>query len=126
MDTSSDVNTSAYLAVTVCCGGLMLLYLLFMIFILPAALGNLAAKGNLRDAFDFTTVLGLVRAAPGAYVMVVLGIIAGSFVGSLGIIVCVIGVILTNIYVTAVIYNLYGQAYNEATRNKQFSSQTTL
>jgi hypothetical protein len=119
LDSSSVENASAIAisVISLCCGGLMLLYALFLAFIVPAAFGNLAAKGSLSAAFDFKTVLGLVRAAPTAYLMVVLGALAASFIAGLGIIACFIGALITSVYSFAIIGNLEGQAYLEASSN---------
>jgi len=116
-DSSLQNSEGVIMAFTLCCSGLILLYALLLAFVLPAALGNLAAKGNLGAAFDFKTILGLVRAAPVAYLLVVVGTLAASFISSLGIIACFIGIFVTSVYSLAVMTNLYGQAYNEATKN---------
>lgn len=118
-----DPNTAGPLVgiVSLCCGGLILLYALVLAVMLPAALGNFAAKGNLGAAFRFGEIFGLVRAAPGAYLMVLLGSIVAGFIAGIGTIACVIGVFATLAYAQAVMGHLYGQAYNEATGNKGFA-----
>jgi len=107
--------------VSVCCGGLTVFYGLFMAYAIPAALGNLAARGNLGAAFRFSEVFGLLRAAPGAYLMVLLGVIVAGFISGAGTIACVIGAFATMAYGQAVLGHLYGQAYSEATVNKGFA-----
>lgn len=57
----------------------------------------------------------MVRAAPSAYLIVLLGSIVAGLVGSLGIILCVIGVVFTYAYAMVVNAHLWGQAYNVAT-----------
>jgi hypothetical protein len=104
---------------SLCCGGLMLLYAIALAFMLPAALGNLAAKGNLGAAFEFKTIFGLLRAAPIAYLIAIVGaILVNMAAGMVGSIVCVIGVIFTTVYAGAVAAHFYGQAYNEATNHQ--------
>jgi hypothetical protein len=107
--------------VSVCCGGLIFLYSILMMFILPAAYGNFAASDRLGAAFNFNEVIGLVRAAPGAYLMVLLGIIVSGFISGLGFFACGIGVLATLTYAQAINGHLYGQGYNEATRNRGFA-----
>lgn len=116
-----DTNTTAgplVAIVSVCCGGLILLYALLMAFFLPAALGNYAASGNLTAGFRFREIFGLLRAAPGAYLLTLLGVIVAGFISGLGSIACVIGVFATLAYAQAIMGHLYGQAYLEATGNK--------
>lgn len=104
--------------VSVCCNGLIFLYSLVMALFIPAAYGNMIAKESLGAAFRFNEVWGLVRVAPGAYLLVLLGALVSSLVAQLGLIACVIGVVLTYTYAMSVNGHLYGQAYNEATRNQ--------
>jgi len=118
-----DPNTAGPLVtvVSLCCGGLILLYSILMAFLLPAALGKFAASGNLSAGLRFQEVFGLLRAAPGAYLMVFLGVIVAGFIAGLGSIACGIGVLATIAYAQAIMGHLYGQAYVEATRNRGFA-----
>jgi hypothetical protein len=84
-------------------------------FIIPAATGNLAASGDLGAAFRFNEVLQLVRAAPGPYIMVLLGIgLANLILSPLGTLACGIGILFTTAYTTTLGSHLTGQAYNAA------------
>ncbi len=120
-DQTPTTATTIVSLVSVCCGGIIFLYSILMAFVLPAAYGNFAATGQLGSAFRFSEVIGLVRAAPGAYLLVLLGLIVSGFIGGLGTIACGIGVVVTTAYAMAINGHLYGQAYNEATRNKGFA-----
>lgn len=115
-----DEDTMAVIVplVSVCCNGLIFLYALVMAFFLPAALGNMVAKESLGAAFRFSEVLGLVKIAPGAYLLVLLGAFVTGMLAPLGMIACIIGAIFTYAYTMSVNGHLYGQAYNEATRNQ--------
>lgn len=104
--------------VSVCCNGLIFLYSLVMAFVIPAAYGNMIAKESLGAAFRFSEVFGLVRAAPGAFLLVLLGTFLAGLIAQLGLIACIIGVFITYAYALTVDGHLYGQAYNEATRNQ--------
>ncbi len=91
-------------------------------FLMPAALGSLAARGELGDAFKFNEVIGLVRAAPGPYLMVLLGSgLANMILSPLGMVACGIGMLFTVAYTSAVSGHLSGQAYKAA---KALHSQT--
>lgn len=93
---------------------LMVLYSLFIAFILPAALTHMIVKDDLAAAFDFKAVWGFVRRNPGAYLLVILGVLFAGILASLGVIACIIGVILSTVYAEAIVGHLYGQAYLES------------
>jgi len=105
----------------VCCYGIIFIYGILIAFVMPAAYAKMIASGNLGAAFRFGEVIGLVRSAPGPYLMVLVGSILAGLIGGLGSILCVIGVILTYTYSMAIIGHLYGQAYNEATGNQAYA-----
>ncbi len=120
---SPDQNTVATLfgIVSLCCGGLIFIYSLLLAFYMPAAYANFIANEKLSAGFRFSEIIALLRAAPGAYLLVLLGLIVSGFIGGLGAIACFIGVFATLAYSMAVNGHLYGQAYNEATRNRGFA-----
>jgi hypothetical protein len=120
-DMDPDTANSLIALVSVCCNGLIALYSLFLGFVLPAAYGNMVAKEDLGAAFRFPEVFGLVRANPGAYLVVLAGALVSGLIGSLGVIACFIGVFATYAYAMAVNGHLYGQAYNEATGRSGFA-----
>jgi hypothetical protein len=105
-------------AVSICGGCIVLLLAIIVGIIMPAALGNYAAHGQLGAAFRFGEVLGLVRAAPLAYVLVIVGGIIEGIIGGLGVIACFIGVIVTYAYAMSIAGHLYGQAYLAAKANQ--------
>lgn len=112
-----DPNESGALIslVITCCSCLMLLYAILLAFIFPAAFGELAATDQLGSAMNPGRILELLRANPGAYVIAWFGAILAGFIGGLGIILCMVGVIFTMAYAYAIIGHLYGQAYVQAT-----------
>jgi hypothetical protein len=118
-----DENVAATLVslVSLCCGGLIVIYSLLMMVVLPAAYGRFAATDSLSSAFGFSEILALVRAAPGAYLLVLVGVLLTGIIAQLGTILCIIGVVATLAYSFAVNGHLYGQAYNEATGNRGFA-----
>ena len=118
----SSSNASMLTIVMVCCDGLLFLYALVVAVVMPAAMGNFLSTGEIGSAFRFGEVIGLLRAAPGAYFMVLLGAVVANFVASLGMIACGIGLLFTFPYAIIATYHLYGQAYRAALANGALSS----
>jgi len=106
--------TPIILLVSVCCGGIQLIYSVGLAFFLPAAFGNFVDKGFLSAGFRLGELFRLVKAVPVAYLLVVVGSMLASFIAGLGIIACVIGAIFTFTYSQAVVAHLTGQAFREA------------
>jgi hypothetical protein len=113
-NSSDQTVTSIVTVVAICFGCVSFIYSIFLGFILPAALANFAASGQMGAGFRFGDVFGMVRAAPMAYLMVFLGGIVAGIIAVLGLIVCFIGVLFTAVYAYTINAHLYGQAYNEA------------
>lgn len=116
----SDAAYNAFGVLAVCCGGLIVLYALFLAVVLPAAYGNFVAQNRLGAAFKLGEVIGLVRANPGAYLLTLLGVMLTGLIASFGTVACVIGIIFTSAYAFAVQGHLYGQAYLAAVRNQAY------
>ena len=106
---------TAFGILTSCIVCLTLLYSIVVSFFIPAAVGRFAAKGELGAAFKFRKLFELVKNNLGPYLLVILGSWVAGLVASLGVIACVIGVIFTSVYATAVTSHLVGQAYQEST-----------
>jgi len=115
---NEDTVTALVSIVSICCNGLIFLYALVMAFVLPAAYGNMIVNDSIGAGLRFSEVFGLVRAAPGAYLLSLLGGFLASLIAQLGIIACGIGVVLTMAYAMVINGHLYGQAYAESTRNR--------
>jgi hypothetical protein len=107
--------------VAICGTLLIILYSFLIAFLLPAAYGILAATGSIGAALRVGDVFGMVRTAPGAYLMVLLGTIVTGIIAQLGAVACLIGVFVTFAYSMAVNGHLYGQAYNEVNTNRGFA-----
>jgi hypothetical protein len=124
---SNDQTAATGVAIlSVCFGLVAFAYGLFMAFVLPAAYGNFVATGQMGAAFRFGEVWGLVRRAPAAYLVVLLGILLAGIIAPFGLILCVIGVLLTEVYYFAVMGHLYGQAYNAATAVSPIQTISTM
>jgi len=115
--TGNDSAISTGFSVASLCFSLFsLLYGLAAGIVYPAAITRYLEKDHLSDAFDFSAVFKMVQLHLGNYFIVLVGTFVASLVGSLGVIACVIGVILTYTYSFAVIGHFYGQAHREASK----------
>jgi len=107
-------SDAIYVIYSLCYSCFSLIYGIALALALPAAYGILADTDQLADALNPSKLLALVRAAPSAYLMVLLGGIGASFVANLGVILCFVGVFFTFAYSAAIMGHLYGQAYKQA------------
>lgn len=115
---ANDALGGAAVIVMSCFGCLILLYSVFMGIVLPAAIGNYAAKDQLGAAFRFGEVFALVQKNISAYLMVlVIGIVAGLAAGLVGSIACGVGAFFTMFWALLVSGHATGQAYREASAN---------
>lgn len=110
LDSSSGAQTVIAL-LSACLGCIGFLYGILLALAIPAAMGQLAVTDEIGPALNPGKVLALVRAAPGAYIIAALGTIVAGFLGSLGLILCVVGVFFTYAYTIPVAGHLYGQAH---------------
>lgn len=109
-----EAVTAIISIVSICLSCVILLYSIFLGFVLPAAIGNYAAKDEFGAAFRFGKVFRLVRQNLGAYGVVFLGNLLAGLVASLGVIACLVGVLFTSAYAMVVNGHLTGQAYRLA------------
>lgn len=100
------------LVVNVVGGLLSLVYGLVMGLLLPAAVTRAVVFGAIRDGLQFGEVIGLVRAAPVAYLLTLVGaFLAGTLASLVGSLACGVGIIFTLAYQQVVTGHFYGQAY---------------
>jgi len=109
-----DTANTISLVVLSCFGCLSFLYSILMAVVIPAAFGNFVANDSLGAAFRFGEIFGLLKAAPAAYVIVVLTAIISPFIGLLGVMFCIIGLLVTLPYVMMVNQYMQGEAYRVA------------
>ncbi len=116
---SADGDAAAALVSTIslCFICLTFAYSIALLFFLPASYGRLAATDGIGDALNIRELWSLIQRAPSAYLLVLLGYLVAGFIGSLGSILCFVGVFLTTAYALAVQGHLVGQAYVEGTAN---------
>lgn len=120
MESGSDSEGLAIIVtvLSLCFGLFAFVYGIAMALIIPAAYGNYVAKGRLSAGFALGEVFGLVRANIGAYLIVLLGSFVAGLIAPLGLILCIVGVVLTYAYGVAIMGHLYGQAYNAASQSR--------
>jgi len=100
---------------SICCGGLILLYSLFMGLLLQTAYAHIAVKDTLNAGFELAEVFRLFKVAIGAWLLAFVGaFIAGLAASLIGSIACGIGIIFTMAIYFPVMGHLYGQAYRQA------------
>jgi hypothetical protein len=92
-------------------GILMFLFGLVLLVLLPAAQVTFAVKDTFASAFDFKSILGLVRNNLTAWLLVIGGTIVAGFIAPLGAIALGIGAIVTAFYAQTMTAHLSGQAY---------------
>ncbi len=97
-----------------CLGLVAAVYGLAMAIVLPAAYARTALEDSIGAGLAIKEVIGMVKAAFVPYLLVALGAMVASFIGSLGSIACVVGLLVTMPYALAINGHLYGQAYMEA------------
>jgi hypothetical protein len=100
--------------VMICFSCFTFIYAVIMGVFIPAAIGNYAATGEVGAGFRFGEIFRLVKAAPAAYLMVLVGGFLAAMITFIGLIACIIGVFLTAAYASAINAHLMGQAYYEA------------
>jgi hypothetical protein len=90
-----------------------ILWSIVVAILLPAAVAFFVDRDELAAAFRFGEVLTFVRDNLSTYLVTFVMYVVASIIGSLGSLVCGIGVLVTVPYSYMVIGHLYGQAYVE-------------
>jgi hypothetical protein len=112
-----DSNVAGILSVVLGAGFsiISILYGIAMAFFTSAALGNyLAEKEELGAAFRFQQIWGFLKKGIVPYLLVILGGFVANLIGSLGSIICAVGLLLTLPYAMVVYGHFIGQAYQQA------------
>jgi len=97
-----------------CFGGFALLYGILIALTLPSALGRYLETDELGAAFRFGEVFALVRDNIGTWIIALVVSWVAGLVASLGIILCVVGVLFTAFWANLVMMFLWGDAYRQA------------
>lgn len=115
--TNSDIAGVLATLVSLVCTCVIMLYSVVYMFIYPAAVMRTAMTNSIGAGLKIGEVFRLVKAAPSAYLIVILGVLAAGFAASLvGSLLCVVGIIFTSVYSMAVTGHFMGQAYRIASR----------
>lgn len=105
---SAAAGVAAALCAIECVG---LLITLALAALASAAIGRYAAGENLGAALRPIGSLRLLRSAPGAYLLTLLGYVPLALLALSGGLICLIGACFTGAYATASAFHLIGQAY---------------
>jgi hypothetical protein len=82
-------------------GVLLLASIVFLLLMLPPAIGVLAAGGRLADAFQWKVVFTIFRSAPAAYLVFWPAALVAWLAGWVGVVVCCIGLVISAPYAWA-------------------------
>jgi uncharacterized membrane protein len=112
---SSETIMLIVMVVQICFGFVAIIYGLAMAFFNSAALGNFLANGEqLGAAFRVKEIWDYLKLAIVPYLLVIVGGFVANLIGSLGSIICIVGLLVTMPYAMAVYGHFIGQAYNAA------------
>jgi hypothetical protein len=114
---SSSAILGGMMALSVCSGLLNLVYSLALAYILPAIYANfLINEEQISAGFQFGAIFSLVKKAPVAFLLALVGYMIASMISSLGVIACIVGLLVTIPYSVLIMSHFYGQAYLEASK----------
>ena len=102
-----------------------LLYLLLFVLILPFIVGKFAESESINNAFAISDIFSMLRDNIGEAVIVFLLTIFVQLIGSLGFVLCFVGILLTGFWASVVQYYLYGELYKKATKTGTGTILTT-
>jgi hypothetical protein len=121
LNATSDSGVSGAGTALSLLGGCLNFFLGIVIALLvPIAVARYATTNSIGNAVQFGEIFAMLRQNIGMYVVVaLLSTFAVGLISFLGIIACFVGVFFTAFYGTLVQYNLYAQAYRQATGGMQ-------
>jgi hypothetical protein len=99
----------AYGVLSICFTCLIVLWSLVLGIAAPAILARYAEVGQFMAGFQFSELFSFISANVGSYIIVLLLMWVASLVASLGVILCVVGIIFTQFWSYLVTGNLIGQ-----------------
>ncbi len=102
-------QATAYSIISACLSCLSALWGLVLGILYPAILIRYAEVGELMAGFRFSEIFDLIRSNVGNYVIVMLLTWVASLIASLGLILCIVGIIFTQFWAYLVSGNLMGQ-----------------
>jgi hypothetical protein len=117
---NQDTLTAVAVFAQICVGCLTFLLSIFLGLFLPAAVGHFAAEGSFGAAFRFGEIFRIFKAAPAAYLIVLLASFVMPILALVGLAFCLIGALFTFPYAMTSIQYLYGEAYRVCKKELDF------
>jgi len=100
------------------------LYGCLLTFLLPAVYANFLVKQDINAGLHLGEILAILKASPAGYLYMVPVTIAGSFGAVLGIFICLVGVMITQVLFAALLGSLWGQAFLQSENRKDTKVKT--
>lgn len=123
MFASGDDAALVIMLSTFCIVGLTFVLVIPLLVLLIPAMGRLAETDSIREAINVKAVFRLIRANPGGFLVAgLLGTLVNSLLGSIGMMLCLIGFYPATVVSYAIQGQLFGKAYADATRNLGYMS----
>ena len=116
---NSNQDTQGVVGILSACFSCLIgLWSLVVAVIIPAVMIRYAEVGEFMAGFRFGEIFSVITANVGGYIVVLLLTWVASFIGQLGIILCIIGVIFTSFWSYLVGGNLLGQLAAQTRQNQ--------
>jgi hypothetical protein len=106
---SNEQAANAYGIISACFTCLIVLWGLVIAAVSPAIFVRFAEVGEFMVGFQFSEIFDIIRVNVGNYIIVILLIWLAGLIASLGLILCLVGVIFTQFWSYLVAGNLVGQ-----------------
>jgi hypothetical protein len=106
---ANEDAASALSIISVCFSCLIALWAFVIAAVSPAILVHYAKAGEFMAGFQFSEILDIIRTNIGNYIIVILLVWVAGLIASLGVILCVVGVIFTQFWSYLVGGHLMGQ-----------------
>jgi hypothetical protein len=119
---SDDTLSVVFIIASFCLGLLIFLYSLVLSLVSPAALTNMMVNDRLGAAFRLKDIFKLIKTAPGAYLLCLVGALIMGLITPIGLIACGIGILVTMVYSYSFLGHLFGQAYRSAKETLKLAS----
>jgi hypothetical protein len=103
-----------FVVVNLCFQCLIFLYSLVLTVVLPAAFMRFAVNEKISDFLAFGELFGFISRNLSNYIIAIIIYWIASFVASFGVILCIVGVLLTTFWSMLVSAHVFGQVYRNA------------
>ncbi len=116
----SEKNAAATGAASLLCAVECVILLLALAdgLLVFAAIGRYASGKSFRAALGPGKSFRLLRSAPGAYLLALLGVFPLALLALSGSLICLVGSFFTGVYAATSAFHLIGQAHRIATSNR--------